>query len=404
MRVLKKSKKHPIPFSPDIIKARRDIIIDRSPDALDRMMDATSHTITLKTAVVNRAVIRMNLTNPNIVYTVKSVYNGYLAVDKMCRRDRNGDLCLSKEDVEWGKFTPAHAYTVYVSRDLVNRTSKVYNVVVLDTWRFKVNNRINESMRTLNGMFDTVFLPSYKLDNIVVSTALPTTDLIYNHKLLVEMVVPEPQYYSPYHNYMHKNKFAMDSIMEIPVRNNLYDENTTIYLNSDKPFSGSLVFLNKNGNTFSPEDKEYYSINIRHRVEKALKPILTEFIRHQVKSMYFIYDSYQLKFGIINNAENSFTGVTPDLYDSLVGRLLCCNNEVRDHRIEENFEELHRVLGPFLLHGYISDSQIRAKFQFNKEYKIDTNIYGIEYRTSVQDLISQSTDFIISGDNPISYL
>jgi len=218
------------------------------------------------------------------------------------------------------------------------------------------------------------------------------------------MVIPEPQYYTPLHSYIHTKKFCMDDAAQIQVHSKLNDENTKIFLKEEGLKTSNLTFTGADGELIYPEDYTPYSAQIRYSMELALKPIVTEFIRHQVRSLYFIYDSKQLKFAIMNHVENSFKGTTPDLYDSLVGRLVGHQFEVKDHRIEENFEELHQRFGPFRIHCNVTDFIIRAWIRFNKEYKINSNIYGVNFSTSIHDLIAFSNDFMTDVNQSMKIL
>jgi len=401
MRVLKKSKKHPIAFSPDIIKAYREIIVDIAPEGLDKLKEIQAYTYSLRATVINRSVIRMDPNNPNIVYTVKAVYNGYLDVDRSCVKDRSGNLCLRESDIEWGTFKPANAYSVYVSRDLVRHTSQVYRLVIFDAWNMNYLKRVSPTAGFLDGIFAETFHSQYDLDSITKMTALPGTGI--DHKMNVEMVIPEPQYYTPLHSYIHTGKFCMDDAIRLPVKDNLLDKNSKISLMNHQLISDTIQYFGKNGERVYPENGHVYFLQIRWAMEQALKFIITEFMRHQVKTLWFTYDSERLMFGVMNNVENSFMNTTPDLYESLVNRLIGRSFEVRDHRIEENFEEIHKMFGPFQLDCQITDCIIRAKIRFNKEYR-KTGIYGVDFSTSVHDLIAFSNDFMIEVNQPFKIL
>lgn len=408
-RALKRMKGTSLPLSPDIVKATREMIINRTADDITKA-DLNANTISLRTSIINKAVVRMAQFGERAVFTVKCIYNGFLNIDKNARRDINGNIAPSLDDIEYGSFSPESAASSYVSRDLTSNTSVVYRPTLLDVANLSYLRKINPCYNPVQRVFSSTFnaYEGCQLENIVRTRTFPTNELarrgfLEPHKPYIEMAIPEPQFFTPIHSFMHTRKFVMDDVVSVPVLGRLVDDTTKISVLDNSKQNIGTKFFDRYDNEIFPEDSLHYRTTVRQSIEEALVPVIEEFLRHQTKSMWVSYDSDRLLVNI-DKVEYTFA-VAPndDLNNSLVTRLVGPSRDVR-YRFEDHLENIRAIYGAFTLNCHLSDTLITVRLNFAKELSKRSGIKRIDITSSIHDIVSFTNGFMIDVNNPIKFI
>jgi len=415
-------RKTALPPSPDILKSCREIIVNSTVDTdLDQPITGPfdtdlyssnyiikMHTISLKAVVVNRAVVKMDIDRPNIVYTVKNVYHGTLNAPLDSPRDRNGDVILSENVIADSSFTPSSALSAYISRNTRDRSIFLYRPIALDAYHVGYVRKCSDGYPASRF---AKMVPGFLLDNIVRVQPFYQNS-IQDHKIAVEMCVPEPQYYTAFHNFMHKQKFAMEEAVSVSVANNLLDEQTEITVLDSNQCQPKVQYYDINRIKLrETREIHYETMNLRSLIYDSISPAVSEYARHQMKRLIFSYDSMKKRFNV-DKIESGYAFGPPSLIldNSLMLRLIGQQKDkygepgFSDGSIIEPLEMIHNLFGPFMITCLVTDPIIKIRIRFSNNIGSKSDVAGIDMISSIGYLISVMNNGLTDVIDPIKIL